>query len=530
MSSRLARSAGLISLATFTSRILGVARETVLAFYFGASASMQMDAFNVAFRVPNLLRDLFAEGAMTAAFVPAFTRTMVERGRDRAWRLGNLVINALLIITGGLVVLGILFAAPITALIAPEFASIPGKLELTTGLTRLMLPFLTAVAVAVVMMGMLNSLGRFFLPSLSPAMFNVATIVSAVALVPVMPWFGLAPIVAIAVGTLLGGLGQVIVQWPILRREGFRYRPIVSFRDDDLQTILRMMVPGTVGVAAVNINILVSTLLATSQGQGAVSWLGYAFRLLYLPIGLFGVSLATAALPDVARHAIASDLASIRRTVSTTLRLMMMFNVPAMMGLIVLAEPVVALLYERGMFDATDTAATAAVLVLYAPGLIGYSAVKIAAPTFYALKDSRTPVAVSMSSVAVNLALNLLFIRLGFGVRGLALGTALAALFNAGILLSLLRRRVAGLEERQLLIALAKIVVASAAMAVAASATLQWLASRAPGTTELLKAVRVFVPMAVAILTLGAAAKALRIEEFNDAASRLRRRILSAPR
>ena len=525
MSSRLARSAGLISIATLTSRILGVARETVLAYYFGASASMQMDAYNVAFRIPNLLRDLFAEGAMTAAFVPAFTRTLTGRGREHAWRLGNLVINALVVITGVLVVAGIVFAEPITRLIAaPEFASVPGKLELTTTLSRVMLPFLTTVAVAVAMMGMLNSLNRFFIPSVSPAMFNVATILCAVVLVPVMPRLGFAPIMAIAFGTLLGGLGQMAIQWPALRREGFRYQPVLDFRDPELRRILRMMLPGTLGVAAVNINVLVNTYLATGEQQGAVSWLGYAFRLMYLPIGLFGVSIATAALPDVSRHAATGDVASIRRTVSSALRMMLMLNVPAMVGLIALADPIAALLYQRGQFTAADTHATAAALMFYAPGLVGYSVVKIASPTFYSLGDSRTPAIISVSSVAANLALNLALVRV-LGFRGLALGTALAALFNAGALLWLLRARTGGLDGRRLAVALAKIAAASAVMGVVAIAASRWLAATLPGDGELHKAIRVAAAMAAAVIALAAAARLLRIDEFTEAARRVMRRV-----
>lgn len=525
MSSRLARSAGLISAATLVSRLLGVIRESVLASYFGASASMQMDAYNVAFRIPNLLRDLFAEGAMTAAFVPAFTRTLAERGRDYAWRLGNLVINALLVITGVLVLLGILFAEPLTSLIAaPEFARVPGKIELTTQLTRLTLPFLTTVAVAVAMMGMLNALHRFFIPSVSPAMFNVATIFSVIALVPVTRYFGLPPIAAVAIGTLIGGVGQVAVQWPALRREGFRYRPILDFRDPDLRRVLRMMVPGTLGVAAVQINVLVNTYLATSQEQGAVSWLGYAFRLMYVPIGLFGVSIATAALPDVSRQAAADDLGAIRRTVSSALRMMLMLNVPATIGLMVLAEPIVALLYQRNAFNAVDTTATAAAVMCYAPGLLGYSAVKIASPTFYSLGDSRTPVVVSVASVAVNLATNLLLVRAGFGFRGLALGTALSALFNAGVLLWLLRRRIGGLGGTTLAVALAKITVASLVMGVVALAAARWLGTLG-GTSELMKGVQVFGAIGLALLALAVTAKLLGVDELDRAASRILQRL-----
>ena len=524
MSSKLARSAGLIGAATTVSRLLGLVRETVLAAVFGASASMQMDAFNVAFRIPNLLRDLFAEGAMTAAFVPTFTRTLTTDGREAAWRLGNLVMNALLVATVVLVIAGMFLAPEITRLLAPEYAAVPGKLELTTGLTRVMLPFLTTLAVAAAMMGMLNSMRRFFMPSLSPAMFNVASIFSAIALVPVMPYFDLQPIYGIAIGTLLGGLGQMALQWPTLRREGFRYQPVLNFKDPALLEILRLMGPATVGLAAVQINVAVNTFLATSQEQGAVSWLQYAFRLMYLPIGIFGVSIATASLPDISRQAAVDDIRAIRTTVARGLRMMLMLNVPATVGLMVLTEPIVAMIYQRRMFLPADTVATAAALLFYAPGLLGYSAVKIASPTFYSLRDARTPVTVSVISVLVNLGLNLALVRV-MGFRGLALGTAIAAIFNAVVLLWLLRRRLGGLEGRSLAIAATKISIASAAMGVAAYLSVGWLTTLLPGDGEIAKIVRVVGAIVVALLTLAAAAQALRIDEFREATSRVLKRV-----
>ena len=526
MSSRLARSAGLISLATLASRILAVAREAVLASYFGASAAM--DAYNVAFRIPNLLRDLFAEGAMTAAFVPAFTRTIQQRGREHAWRLGSLVINALLVITGTLAIVGMMFAGPITSFIAPKFASVPGKLALTTLLTQVMLPFLSLVAAAAAMMGMLNSLHRFFIPSLSPAMFNLATILCAITLVPVMHAIGWPTILAIAIGTLLGGIGQIAIQWPLLRREGFHYQPLLDFKDPELRQILRMMGPGTLGVAAVNINVLVNTYLAAAQ-DGAVSWLGYAFRLMYLPIGLFGVSIATAALPDLSRHAHDGDAMAIRRGVSSAIRLMLMLNVPAMIGLIVLAEPIVALLYQRGKFTPEDTAATAAALLFYSPGLVAYSVVKIASPTFYSLRDSRTPVLVSVTSVALNLVLNVVLFRV-MGFRGLALGTAIAAGFNALTLLLLLRGRVGGLDGRRLAVAAIKISIAAAIMGVVALQMVHALDRWLPGDAELTRAVRVAAAIGTAIVALVAAARLLRIDEFTEATNRVVRRIVPGRR
>jgi putative peptidoglycan lipid II flippase len=546
MSSRLARSAGLISLATMGSRLLGVAREAVLAGLFGASAGPAMDAFNVAFRVPNLVRDLFAEGAMTAAFVPTFTRTLHARGREAAWRLGSLVINALLVVTMAIVVLGIIFAEPITKFIAADswltgaiagllgqpariardgFASVPGKLELTTQLTRIMMPFLTTIAVAVAMMGMLNSLHRFFVPAVSPAMFNVVTIVSAFTIVPLMPSVGLPHIAGIAIATVLGGVGQILVQWPSLRREGFRYQPVLDFRDPDLREILRLMGPGTLGLAAVQINVLVNTSLATTQEQGAVSWLQFAFRLMYLPIGLFGVSIATAALPDLSRQAADVDKTAMRGTISAGLRMMLMLNVPATIGLMVLAQPIVELVLEYRMFRPEDSIATAAALMFYAPGLLGYSAVKIASPSFYALGDSRTPVVVSIASVVVNLVLNLLLVR-SMGYRGLALGTAIAAMFNALVLLALLSRRLDGLDARRVVVALLKVLVASALMGAAAYASVDWLTAVLPGAQWYLRMLRVFTSIGVGVVVLLLSARLLGIAELREAMNRVGRRIV----
>jgi len=523
MSVKLARSAGLISVATMASRVLGVAREMVLAAFFGASGGIEMDAFNVAFRIPNLLRDLFAEGAMTAAFVPTFTRTLTTEGREAAWRLGNLVINALLVITGFIVLIGIVFAAPITHAFAPWFADTPGKLELTTELTRIMLPFLATVAVAVAMMGMLNSLRRFFIPAFSPAMFNVATILCAFTLVPVMPRVGLRPIVAIALGTILGGIGQIALQWPVLRGEGFRYQPIIDFKDPKLLEVLRLMGPGTLGLAAVQINVFVNTYLATSQQQGSVSWLNYAFRLMYLPIGLFGVSVATASTPAVSRLVASREFDRVRATIAHAIGLMMLLNVPATFGLIVLAEPIVRVIFEHGSFTATDTANTASALRFYAAGLLGYSVVRIVSPTFYALGQSRTPVMVSMASVLVNVMLNLALVRV-LGYRGLALGTSITALLNASAQLWLLRRRLSGIDGRTIAASFVRVLLASLVMAVMAWGAdrmlLQWL----PGDTLPMQALRLALVIALSVGALAAAAAALGIPELAEAIAMVRRR------
>lgn len=526
-SSRLARSAGLIGVATMMSRVLGLGRDVVYAWLFGAGN--QMDAFNVAFRIPNLVRDLFAEGAMSAAFVPTFTRHLTKHGRDDAWRLGRNVISALVVATAIVSLLGIVGAVPLTTLLAGGYADVPGKLELTVLLTRMMFPFLVLVAVAVACMGMLNALGHFFVPALSPAMFNVGAIVGAIAVVPLMPWVGLPPAAGLAFGTLLGGLGQAAMQWPALRKEGFRFRFGVRLDDPGLREVLVLMGPGTVGLAAVQINQFVNTVLATGEGTGAVSWLNYAFRLMYLPIGLFGVSIATAAVPTLSAQAAHNDLAGMRATISSGLRLMLMLNIPATVGLIALASPIVGLIFERGSFSSADTPATAAALMFYAPGLVGYSAVKLGSPAFYALRDSRTPVAVSMVSVLLNVVLNVALVRV-IGYRGLALGTAVAALTNAVVLWWLLRRRLGGLDDRRVATALVKIVAASAVMAAAAVG----VANAVPGAVAVGgfagRVLQVGAAITAGLLALAASARVLRIAELDQARRLLVARLTRARR
>ncbi len=516
--SRLAKSAGLIGAATMTSRVLGVARETVLAALFGAGN--EMDAFNVAFRIPNLLRDLFAEGAISAALVPTFTRLLTNRGREAAWHLGNLVINALIAITLAFVVAGWIAAPWLARTFAPEYALVPGKLALTALLIRIMLPFLTLIAIGVAMMGMLNALRRFFIPAVSPAMFNVMTLFAAFAIVPLMPRLGWPRIAGIAIGTILGGLGQIALQWPLLRREGWRYAPVLDAKDEGLREVMRLIAPATIGLAAVQINVFVNTVLATGEGTGAVSWLNYAFRLMYLPIGLFGVSIGTAALPEISRHTAASDAEGLRRTVANALRLTIVLNVPATIGLLVLARPIVSLLLERGRFGPADTSATAAALMCYAPGLLGYAAVKIASPTFYALRDSRTPVIASAIAVGLNIALNLALVR-AMGFRGLALGATLAAIAHAAILLWWLRGRVGSIGGRENVRVFVLITMAALAMGAVAWGSQHVLEALLPGRSTVVRAARVFGSISAGLVTLVAAAHWLHVSEFTDAVRRV---------
>jgi putative peptidoglycan lipid II flippase len=373
-------------------------------------------------------------------------------------------------------------------------------------------------------MGILNALNRFFVPALSPAMFNVASIATMVALTPVMPWVGLHPIAAVAAGVIAGGLAQLLCQVPLLRREGFRYRPLIDWRDRDLRAVLLLMGPGTFGLAATQINIFVNTVLATGEGTGAVSWLNYAFRLMYLPLGIIGVSIATAAVPSIARHAERDDRGGMRHELANALSMMLVLSLPATAGLMVLAHPIVSLLFERGAFAPRDTLATAAALVAYAAGLAGYSAVRIATPAFYALRESRTPVIVTAVTVAVNVALNLILVRY-FGYIGLAVGTSAAALLNAALLLALLRRRLHGLEGRRLAGVLLRTLAATLAMALTARLLIGGLASVLTGSSLWAQGARLGLTIAVALAVLVASARLAGLREMTDLVQALRTRL-----
>jgi putative peptidoglycan lipid II flippase len=517
---RLARSAGLAGAATLTSRILGLVRDQVLATLFGAGNDM--DAFLVAFRIPNLARDLFAEGAMSAAFVPAFSQQLTLGGKADAFRLANNALNTLVVLTAASVALGLMFAGPLVTAYAGDYAAVPGKLALTIRLTRVMLPFLTLVTVAALLMGMLNSLDHYFVPALAPAVFNVATILCVLALAPVMASVAQPAIMAAAIGALVGGIGLVALQCQPLWREGFRYRPVLDLRDRRLQRVLLLMGPGTLGLAATQVNLFVNTLLATSQGTGAVSWLTYAFRVMYLPIGLFGISIATAVLPVAARSAALNDVKAVRETVSRGMTLMLMLNIPATFGLLALATPIVRLLFERGRFLPSDTASTAAALQFYAIGLVGYSATRIASPVFYALGRSRVPVAVSTASVAINVVAAVLLIR-AVGFRGLALATSLAALVNGGALLMLLRKHLQGLDGRRLASATVKVFAASIVMAGVAAEVERSFSVMAPDARVMLQATHLAAAIGAGMAALMAMAKLLRIAEFDEALAATRK-------
>ena len=471
---KVARNAGTVGAATLLSRVLGLLREQVMATLFGAGFAT--DAFNVAFRMPNLLRDLFAEGAMSSAFVPTFTEHLQNRGEVEAWKLGRQLMSTLLAVLAVVCALGMWFAPELVRLFAPGFAAQSGKIELTVLLTRVMLPFLPAVALAAVAMGMLNARGRFAVPALAPSLLNLGMVVFGVALMPVCRAAGQPLILAMAIGVLIGGLMQFAVQLPALAREGFRFGLEVPRLHPGVRRVAALMLPATIGLAATQVNLLVSTLIASLLEQGSVSWLWYAFRIMQLPIGVFGVALATVSLPALSRAAVARDLAALKTTLSATLRLVFLLTVPAALWLAVMARPVIALLYEHGRFHALDTVRTADALVMYCIGLPAFAAVGVLTRTFYALGETRVPVQASFVAVGANLVLNLLFIGplrgLGLGHLGLALAASVTSILNLAQLALYLRRRVGPLEGRRMLRVTVRVLLASVAATAACAAGL----------------------------------------------------------
>lgn len=455
----LARSSAIVGGAVMASRLLGLVREQVFAAFFGAGR--ELDAFITAFRIPNLFRDLFAEGALSAAFVTTFSQKLEKEGEASAWRLANLVLHALVLVVGTIVVIGIVASPWLVDVIAPGFASTPGKTELTVFLTRLMFPFLLLVALAAVAMGMLNAKQRFGVPASASSFFNLGSIVTGLG----CAWW-LAPeymselwasggrsalsseaaaraITGMAVGTLVGGALQLLIQVPSLYRVNYRYQPGLSFRDPGLRRVMALMAPATIGAAAVQVNVMVNNNFASTLGDGAVSWLNVAFRFTQLPIGLFGVAVGVVALPAVSRRVAQDDMRGFNETITRALRLVFALTIPAAVGLAVLAPQMIGLIYEYGRFGAFDTAMAAEALVAYSIGLAGYANIKVLVPAFYALDDAKTPALVSCFSIVVNATLNWIAIRqFGFGHAALAAATSAVALLNFGILFVVLTRRI----------------------------------------------------------------------------------------
>jgi len=506
---RLARGARWVSALTMLSRVLGLVREQIFALTLGAG--VYSDAFLAAFRIPNLLRDLFAEGALSTAFVPTYVSTLKNESRAAAYALANRVLSTLTIYLGTIAALGMLFPQPVVSLVATGFG--PEKAALCQQLVRIMMPFLPAISLAVVAMGALNAEERYTAPALASSMFNIVAILGGAAVYFIAPGGRIAVVVWSAL-TIVGGLAQLGIQIPTLWRMGFRPKllPDLRLRDPGTRRIAALMAPATLGVAAVQINVVVNSSFASLVSDGAISWLAYAFRLMQLPIGVFGVAVATTSLTHLSRDAAARDWDAMRATLRRGLRMVLFLTVPSTIGLALLGVPIIRLIYQHGRFSSTATLATAHALSGYALGLCSYAAIKVAAPAFYALGRTRVPLIASVSAVAANLLWNLTTFH-RFGHVGLAVGTSLAATVNLTVLVAAFQIQIRGLFTRDFFVAVARILLAAAVMAVAVwfvSTRLEPLeiAPRLLGWT-----LKVFVPVGIGAVVYFGVARLLKLDE-----------------
>ncbi|NOX20419.1 MAG: murein biosynthesis integral membrane protein MurJ [Nitrospirae bacterium] len=459
------RSASVMSFAILLSRVLGFIRDMVLARYLGATGLS--DTFFVAFRVPNLLRELFAEGSMSSAFVPVLTEVSAKKGDEEARRLTSITFTFICVSAGIVVILGIIFSPQIVRLIAPGFQSVE-KLRITVLLTRIMFPFLLFVSLAALCMGALNVKKVFFIPSLASSWFNLTVIICVVVLTALTG----KPIIAAAVGITIGGFMQFATQVPAFLKKGYRFNLNWNFSDSGLKKMGRLVLPTTIGLAVSQINIFVSTILASYLREGSITYLYYSMRLIQFPVGIFGVAMGMAVLPALSRHAAMKDMRSLREDFSYAIRMLFFITVPSMMGLIALREPIVNLLFQRGEFDYTATQGTAFSLIFYSLGIWSIVGVRVVVSAFYSMQDTRTPVIVAAMAMLLNILLSLVLMGpLNHG--GLALANSIASWANFSVLFFVLRRRLVSVDGKRIIRGFLKILAASAVMALIAWALLR---------------------------------------------------------
>ena len=454
----------MIAVAVMCSRVLGLVREILFAGLFGSAL---MGIFTIAFRAPNLLRDLFAEGALSTAFITVFSQKIEKEGDRSAWALASKMMTLAAIFMSIVSLLGVVFAKQLIDVLAPGFA--PEDAKLTIQLTQIMYPFILLVSLAALVMGMLNAKNVFGVPAMASSFFNIGSIAGGVLFGWLFdPGFGEKALAGLAIGTLVGGFLQFAVQLPSLWRVGYRFRPDFRWKDPGIRKILILMVPSVIAASAVQINVMVNSSFASFVGKEAVSWLNFAFRLMQLPIGVFGVAVATITLPVVSRIAAHSDRSEFGPTLGKAMRLAVFLTLPSAVGLFFLAQPIIGIIYERGEFKHHDTVQTGLALQFYSVGLVFYSCIKVLSPAFYAIDKKWTPMFVSFAAIGLNFCLNYFFIfQFGLGHRGLALATSLSAAANFLTLYLLMHRNAQTLETGRFLSALARCGLASAALGLA---------------------------------------------------------------
>lgn len=458
MSSRkhIIKSAGVIGFATIISRILGFARDILIAKFFGTAR--YAEAFVVAFRIPNMLRDLVGEGATNSAVVPVLSEYH-EKKKEEFWELANVLLNVVLIVLSAITILGVFLSPFIVRLIAPGFLSDPEKFRATVYLTRIMFPFILMVGLLAYAMGILNSLKHFAMPAFAPVVLNFSIIVCSL--------WKQDSVLALAIGVLIGGVLQLLIQIPALFKQGFSFHFRRKLSHPAVKKIGQLLLPRILGSCVYQINIFVNTMLASIAsivGAGGVAALYYANRIFQFPLAIFGIALAQAVLPTMSREALDTDTVRLKATLSFSLRAINYIIVPASLGLIVLAVPITKVLFERGKFDSYSTLITSQALMFYSIGLFSYAGIKILVSCFYSLKDTVTPVKAAVVSLILNIILNIL-LMFPMKLNGLALSTSISGCFNFFMLFLILRRKIGRLDGKRICDSFFKVILSSLAMA-----------------------------------------------------------------
>ena len=440
----LVRSTGAVAAPTLLSRILGAARDILQAKFLGTGTAA--DAFTLAFILPNLLRRLTAEGAMTAAFIPVFTGLKKQENKQKLWKFANIFFFDLTLLMTVIMVAGILLSPLLVQVIAPNFKTVPGKLGLTVSLTRIMFPYIFFISLAALAMAILNSFKKFFVPALTPVLFNLSIITLALIFAGNME----QPAYIFALGVVLGGIFQLAFQIPFLWKQGMRFTPGISFSHPAVRRVGKLMVPGIFGVSIHQINFLISRIMATSLEEGSVSSLYYASRMHELTLGLFSIALATALLPTFSEQASVKDIPGLKRTFEFSMKLIILITMPAMVGLLVLNKPIIQVVFQYGQFDIQSTAMTSSCLFYFAFSLPFISGVKVLAPAFYSFKDTKTPVIVAFIAMLIYISLALLLMG-PLRVGGIALSLSVSSFINFVLLFFLLEKKIGDLRKKTLL-------------------------------------------------------------------------------
>lgn len=450
---KLLRSASVITAITLLSRVFGYFRDQRIAFLLGAG--VEADAYAVAYRIPNLLRRLVGEGAVSAAFIPIFSRYLSEENREEAWEFANTMLTLITLVMAGVTVVGIILSPLLVLAIAYGFVDTPGKLELATLLTRIMFPYIFLVSFAALAMGILNSFHKFAAPAFAPVLLNLSVIACSF-VTDLFP----SPESALAVGVVIGGVAQIAIQVPALLRSGWRFRPRIGLSHPGVRRAARLMGPVVFGVGVVQINVVVGGQFASFLGNGPQMALYLSDRVMELVLGGYAIAIATVVLPMLSRNRAEGRPEEMRSTLNFAARIILFITVPSTLGLILLRVPIIQVLFEHGEFDAASTALTAWPLLFFALGLSSFSLVKIIVPAFYALEDTRTPVRVAVWAMLLNIAFNFAFFR-PLEVGGPALATSLAGFFNAVMLMVIFSRREGSLDVRSILNSLMRFVLAA---------------------------------------------------------------------